>query len=127
MLQQAVVLSIVSRHIAAALQEVPLHLDLREAPEEHLYFLPPLLKALPFEELLLAPRHASSAEALLRSDDMAAASAISLRRLAASVACTDTLQRYPRLEELQLYAGVLGRLYPGGCLGPVPMAALGRQ
>ncbi len=44
-----------------------------------------------------------------------AASAASLRRLAATVACTDTLQRFPALAELHLHAGVLERLYPGGC------------
>lgn len=43
-----------------------------------------------------------------------AASAASLRQLSATVACTDTLQRFPALAELHLHAGVVERLYPGG-------------
>ena len=85
----------------------------------------PLLTALPLGQLVLAPRHAGSAESLLRCDAVAAASSASLRRLAATVACTDTLQRYLRLEELHLHAGVLGRLYPAVLHGLSSLRRLG--
>ena len=111
--------------VSAALQEEPLRLDLRQAPEEDLQLLLPLLTALPLGQLVLAPRHAGSAESLLRCDAVAAASSASLRRLAATVACTDTLQRYLRLEELHLHAGVLGRLYPAVLHGLSSLRRLG--
>ena len=113
--------------VSAALQEEPLRLDLRQAPEEDLQLLLPLLTALPLGQLVLAPRHSGSAESLLRCDAVAAASAASLRRLAATVACTDTLQRYLRLEELHLHAGVLGRLYPGALCLCLCLACRSRQ
>lgn len=76
------------------MREVPLQLDLSAAPEADLALLPPLLLRgrLPLAALRLAPRHAAG-EALLRQDRVVEASCRSLRVLAATVACTDTLQR----------------------------------
>ena len=96
----------------AATRDVCLRLDLRSAPEDALPRLLPLLSALRCHSLLLAPRHAGG-EALLRAAPVRAASGASLRCLAASLACTDTLARFPALEELHLHAGVLDTLYPG--------------
>ncbi|EFN57323.1 hypothetical protein CHLNCDRAFT_143954 [Chlorella variabilis] len=98
--------------VAAAAREVELALDMRGAPGEHLHQLLPLLTTLALRSLLLAPSHAHGAEALLRCDSVTEVSAATLRVLGASVACTDTLQRYSRLEQLHLDAGVLERLYP---------------
>lgn len=91
-LRLAAVLLATSRHVAAACREVALHLDLSKAPEEDLALLLPLLTAVPLRQLLLAPWHAAGAEALLRCDAVVALSAPTLRHLAATVACTDTLQ-----------------------------------
>ncbi|KAL4433852.1 hypothetical protein ABPG75_000293 [Micractinium tetrahymenae] len=124
-LRQAAVLLAVSQHVAAAAQDVPLSLDLTSAPEADLLLLPPLLTRLPLRTLRLAPRHAGGAEALLRCRLVEAASAASLHLLAATVACTDTLQRFPALSELHLHAGVLERLYPAVLHGLPSLRALG--
>ncbi len=94
------------------MREVPLRLDFRAAAEDELNLLQPLAATLQLHALLLGAQH-SSGESLLRSYAVTARSGGSLRRLAATVACTDTLQRYPGLQELHLHAGAVEQLYPG--------------
>lgn len=98
--------------VADAVRHVPLQLDLRSATEDELELVLPLATALALHMLLLGPHHVCG-EALLRCKRVAARSGGSLRWLAATVACTDTLQQYLQLQELHLHAGVLERLYPG--------------
>lgn len=93
------------------MREVPLRLDFRAASEEELALLLPLATTLPLHTLLLGAHHASG-EALLRSQAVGGRSGGSLRRLAATLACTDTLQHFPALRELHLHAGAVERLYP---------------
>ena len=108
--------------VADAVRHVPLQLDLRSATEEELQLVLPLATTLPLNTLLLSPHHASG-EALLRCNAVAARSGGSLHRLGATVACTDTLQRFAQLRELHLHAGVLERLYPGGEPDPLLLAS----
>lgn len=95
------------------MREVPLRLDFRAAPEADVQLLLPLAATLSLHTLLLSAEHASG-ESLLRSPAISARSGSSLRRLAATVACTDTLRRFPGLQELHLHAGAVEWLYPGG-------------
>ena len=105
--------------VAAAVRGVPLRLDFQAAPEADVRLLPPLAATLSLHTLLLSADHASG-EALLRSPAISARSGSSLRRLAATAACTDTLRRFPGLQELHLHAGAVEWLYPGGRDGNIP-------
>lgn len=101
------------------MREVPLRLDFRAAPEAAVQLLLPLAATLSLHTLLLSAEHASG-ESLLRSPAISARSGSSLRRLAATAACTDTLRRFPGLQELHLHAGAVEWLYPGGRDGKIP-------
>lgn len=94
------------------MREVPLCLDFRAAPEADVQLLLPLAATMSLHTLLLSAEHASG-ESLLHSPAVTARSGSSLRRLAATVACTDTLRRFPGLQELHLHAGAVEGLYPG--------------
>ncbi|PRW57632.1 seleno O isoform B [Chlorella sorokiniana] len=123
-LKTAATLLTVSHDVAAAVGEVPLRLDFSAASEADLELLRPLADTLSIDTLLLGAQHASG-ESLLRLPAVAARSGGSLRRLAATVACTDTLQRFSGLQELHLHAGAVEQLYPAVLQGLPSLRHLG--